>query len=71
MQANLISTPTIGLIGVGLVIIISYILLYIQEQKKRNFFKIDFIIFIFIKIQHIIYQILKKLDELYDGENYL
>ena len=32
---------------------------YIQSgtKKKRNFFKVDFLIFIFIKIHHIIYQI--------------
>ena len=31
--------------------------LYNQEQKKRTFFKIDFLTVIFIKIHHIIYQI--------------
>ena len=34
--------------------------LYNQKQKKRNLFKIDFLIFIFIKMHHIIYQIKQK-----------
>ena len=31
--------------------------IYNQEKKKRNIYKIDFLIFIIIKIHHVIYQI--------------
>ena len=34
-----------------------YMSVYNQEKKKRNFFKIDFLIFIFTIVHHIIYQI--------------